>query len=199
MDPFYDPRLIARFKRVSDLASLLVVALGVSVLLGWTLGSQRLKSVSSDWVAMNPGGTAVAFIAAGASLWLLRNEPVSPARRRAGNVCAALVMLWATLRLIGYLLESDFGPDRWLFSTQLEGGKFSNRMAPNTAFNFLLIGIALCWLDVRLLNRCWPAELLALIVALISLVPIIGYAYSAATLASIKSYIPMAIHTAIGM
>lgn len=198
MDPLYDPRLIARFRRVPDLASWLVIALGVAVLIGWTLENEPLKSVSSDWVAMNPGGTAVAFIAAGASLWLLRTEPVSPARRRAGNASAALVILWATLRLLGYLLESDFGPDRWLFATQLEGEKFPNRMAPNTAFNFLLIGIALCWLDVRLLNRCWPAELLALIVALISLVPIIGYAYSAATLTSIKSYIPMAIHTAIG-
>ena len=198
MDPLYDPRLIARIKRVSHLAGLLVAALGVLVLIGWTLGIKSLKSVSSDWVAMNPGGTAVAFIAAGTSLWLLHAEPVSPWRRNAGNLCAALVILWAVLRLLGYVFEWDFWPDRWLFAEQLESGAFSNRMAPNTATNFLLIGIALCLLDVRLLNRFWPAELLALIVALISLLPIIGYAYAATTLAGIKAYIPMAIHTALG-
>ena len=198
MDPLYDPRLIARIKRVSHHAGLLVAALGVLVLIGWTLGIKSLKSVSPVWVAMNPGGTAVAFIAAGTSLWLLHAEPVSPSRRRAGCLCAALVILWAVLRLLGYVFDWDFGPDRWLFADQLESGTFSNRMAPNTATNFLLVGIALCLLDVRLLNRFWPAELLALIVALISLLPIIGYAYAATTLASIKAYIPMAIHTALG-
>ena len=78
MDPLYDPRLTARFKRVSQLAASLVIALGVIVLIGWTFGSPSLKSVYSNWVAMNPGGTAIAFIAAGTGLWLLQAEPVLP-------------------------------------------------------------------------------------------------------------------------
>jgi PAS domain S-box-containing protein len=69
-------------------------------------------------------------------------------------------------------------------------------MAPNTAACFLLCGLALSLLNVRL-RKFRPAEPLALLAALISLLAIIGYSYSTVSLIGIESYIPMALNTAV--
>lgn len=198
MDPLYEPALIARFKRVSLLASVFVVVLGALVLVGWTLDLELLKSVSPDLVAMNPGGTAIAFMLAGAALWLLHPEDAGRRRRIGGRIAAALVVLLAVARLVGYWWGWDNGPDRWLFADKLEDYPVPNRMAPNTAINFLLVGAALWLLDVRVRERFWPAELLSLGATLIALLAIIGYAFTASTLTGIESFIPMALNTAVG-
>ena len=61
--------------------------------------------------------------------------------------CAVGVVLLASLRLGGYLLDWDGGPDRLLFADKLDREALStghpNRMAPNTAAAMLLVGLAL--------------------------------------------------------
>ena len=57
-----------------------------------------------------------------------------------------------------------------------------NRMAPNTAAAFVLVGLALALLDVRTRRGVRPAQFLALAVGLIALLALIGYAYSAVSL-----------------
>lgn len=53
--------------------------------------------------------------------------------------CAASVVLLALLCANRLYSAWDLGPDRLLFAEQLSrvGGKTPNRMAPNTALNFL--------------------------------------------------------------
>ncbi len=72
-----------------------------------------------------------------------------------------------------------------------------NRMAPNTAVSFLLVGLALLLLDVDFGRAFRPAEVLALAAALIGLLAMIGYAYSTESLIGIPSFIPMALNTAV--
>lgn len=61
----------------SGATSVAVLALGMSVLLGWWVQNPLLMSGIPGLVAMNPV-TAVGFILAGASLWLLHAEVPSP-------------------------------------------------------------------------------------------------------------------------
>ena len=127
-------------------------------------------------------GTALAFLLAGVSLWILAG-PVDGRVRAVGFACAIGVVLAASLRLGGYLLGWDGGPDRLLFADKLgreaPSSGHPNRMAPNTAAAMLLVGLALIGIgrgpDWALLS----AQTLALMTALISLLAIVGYAYSA--------------------
>src|SRR5690606_16164891 len=160
---------------------------------GWALGIEPLKTVFPGMVAMNPGGTAVGFLFGGTALWLMLDGS-SPRQRRIGLAFALGIVLLAAIRLLGYRLGWDNGPDRWLFRQGLEAYETPNRMAPNTAFCFLLCGLALALLDVNI-RRIRPAEFLALGSALVALLAMIGYSYSAVNLIGIQSFIPMALNT----
>jgi signal transduction histidine kinase/CheY-like chemotaxis protein len=187
---------VARFHRLAWIASLSVILVGLLVLVGWALNLEALKTVIPGRVAMNPGGTAVCFLLAGTSLWLLL-EPDSRRRRRIGQALATAVVLLAVIRLAGYAIGWDHGPDRWLFPERLEQYATPNRMAPNTAACFLLCGLALAVLDVKLARKVCPSEFLSLAAALIALLAIIGHTYSALSVIGIASFIPMALNTAV--
>jgi hypothetical protein len=171
-------RLFARFHLLARVASLAVILLSCLVLAGWTLEIEALKTVLPRMVAMNPGGTAIGFLLAGTSLWLLL-EHDSRRMHRIGKALAMAVVVLALLRLAGYTIGWDNGPDRWLFPQRLEQYDTPNRMAPNTAVCFLLCGLALALMDVKFGRNIRPAELLSLAAALIALLAIIGYSYSA--------------------
>lgn len=193
----HPPSLVSYFRTLTRSASLSVLAISCLVLFGWLADIETLKSVFPDMVAMNPGGTAIAFLMGGASLWVLQAPHPSGRQRLLGGVLAAGVTLWAVVRLVSYPFQWDVGPDQWLFAQKLAEYEIPNRMAPNTAIGFLLIGLALQLLDVKLGRWFRPAELLALATAWIALLAIMGYAYSAASLIGIESFIPMALNTAV--
>src|SRR5262249_13470624 len=104
-----EARLRARFQLFSRACAAAVIVVGCAVLLGWWLDVESLKTVLPGMVAMNPGGTAPAFVLAGASLWLQQGGPARGWRRRAGLACAAGVTLIALLRVVAYWLGHDFG------------------------------------------------------------------------------------------
>ncbi|MEJ7819100.1 MAG: hypothetical protein WKF44_02225, partial [Rubrobacteraceae bacterium] len=170
------------------------------MLLGWTFEVDVLKRILPGLVAMNPT-TALAFIAAGLALWLLRTAAVDPRSRRVAQVLAFIVALVGLIKLVGILSGWDVGVDRLLFSEKLEletaTTGIPNRMAPNTALNFFLLGCAMLFLDRRTRRGYWPTQYLMLIAGAASLLPVIGYAYGVKSFYGISSYIPMALHTAL--
>jgi hypothetical protein len=95
----------------------------------------------------------------------------------------------------------DIGIDQLLFpewldlETAVTG--IPNRMAPNTALNFILLGCAALVLDWRTHRGRWPAQYLIFVSLMASLISIIGYAYDVRSFYGISSYIPMALHTAL--
>lgn len=196
MNPLRESQLAARFTLISRVASLCVMSVSCLVLLGWTFQIESLKSVVPGMVAMNPGGTAVAFLLGGASLWLLQDPHWGTRRRAIAMCCAGTILLIAVARLAGYFFEWDYGPDRWLFWSSLQAYDIPNRMAPNTALGFLLIGSALLFLDRKVWGKYHPTEILSLIAAFVALLAIIGYAYSVLSLIGVRSFIPMALSTA---
>ena len=177
---------------------------GLVVLLGWVFGIEFLKRVFPGFVAMNPA-TAVGFMIAGISLlsfWQIRSH--SRLARFVGRTLAGFLIVLGALKLCEYEFGWHLPFDQIFFPTQVRHETviqnqivFPNQMAPNTAFNFLMSGVAL-WL----LNS-WPhrfsrfAQNLSLLLLFVSLVPLVGYIYHASYLYSIGSYIPMALHTAI--
>ena len=197
-----NPRNLTGFRFLARGAAAAVILISGLVLVGWAFDVAILKSLIPGLTAMNPGGTALAFLLAGVSLWAQASAGAPPRRRAVGIACAAGVLLIGLARVGGYLAGVDGGPDQLLFRTALGReavrSGLPNRMSPNTAAAFVFVGLALTLLDARTRRRgVRPAQLLALAAGLIALLALIGYAYSAASLIGVKQFIPMALNTAI--
>jgi PAS domain S-box-containing protein len=173
------------------LSSLATVVVGGLVLLGWAIHFDLFKRILPGFVAMNPL-TALCFMAAGLSLYLQRQPNGKLSNVRTARGLALILIIVSITKLIDQFAGTHIGIDRSLFAGSLD----DNQMAPNTAFGFLLTGICLLTLDWITPHRHWPAQVPALVLAMTSLVCLIGYAYGMAGMYQISSYIPMALHTA---
>jgi len=138
-------------KRISLGASMVVVGIGLVALCGWVFDAAVLKSVAPSMVAMK-ANTAMGFILSGMALTLLCwKEP----GRVAGYLTRALavaVMAVGVVTLAEYVFGWDAGIDQWLFREAVNTVWTSQpgRMAPATAFCFVLTGLALL--------AAWPGE-----------------------------------------
>ncbi|WP_114784347.1 PAS domain-containing protein [Botryobacter ruber] len=190
-----NPLIAARLRLFSRVASLVVVVAGVLVLLGWLFNMEGLKRINDDFVAMNPL-TAICFILSGTGLWLLQ-EPVR--KKLPARVLAGTVTFFGFLKLLTVLLKFYFPLDQVLFSDKLfeEALGIPNVMAPNTAFSFMLAGLALLLIDVEFGYRKRPAQFICILITLLAILSIYGYIYGVDYLIGFAAYIPMAVNTAI--
>jgi signal transduction histidine kinase/CheY-like chemotaxis protein len=189
------PQAVTWFRPVPLVAGAAVVLVGLAALAGWQFDEPHLKSLIPGRVAMNPL-TAVCFVLAGLSL-LLRREPLSHGARSASMALAWVVALIGCVKIAELLFHADLGLDRALFRTKLEAYIPPNRMAPNTALNFLCAGLALALIDVGAASERRPSKCLALLPHLFSFLGLIGYAYDVRSFYGLTSYIPMAINTVL--
>ena len=147
---------------------------------------------------MNPL-SAIGLLLAGVSAWLLQDEHVEGRERWISRVCALVVALVGLIRLIQILFGLEPGIDQLLFSASLASEAaltgFSNRMASDTALDFVLIGGALFFLDRRSRRGRWVSQYLALTVFVFSILAFAGYVYGVANLYGNTSYIPIAAMT----
>jgi signal transduction histidine kinase/CheY-like chemotaxis protein len=178
------------------ISSIAVAGVGSLALAGWLLDQPVLKGVMPGLVAMNPM-TAMCFILAGASLLLLHREPEHQNHSRIGKICGCVVAFVGFVKLGGILLGWDSGIDRMLFSAKLDTYVPPNRMAPNTALNFLLSGLALALADAGSVSGRRPSKYLALAPLLLSFLAVTGYAYEVRPFYGLVTYIPMALNTAL--
>ena len=174
---------------------------GGAVLVGWVLDVPLLKSLHPALISMKPN-TALCFVLIGVALILLRQEPVPLPlwRRRAAAACAGVVGLIGGMTLCEYFLGWNPGIDQMLFreSAGAVGTASPGRMGPNTALNFLLIGVALPLLDFKTRREHRPAQYLALAVIAVTLVALLGYIYFVETLyGRFGRFTGMALHTAV--
>lgn len=183
--------------RLSPVVGWIAVVSGCLVLTGWTANIEGLKRNFLGIVSMNPL-SAVAFIFAGASL-LGHLRSGDHRRDYWPHLLAGVVLLIASVRLTGYFMSWEDGPDQWLFTNKLENDLVSvpNRMAPNTALSFFFLGGGLVLMDWATPKGRRPTEFCAWVVGFISLLALLGYAYQVTWLYGLVSFIPMAFNTAV--
>ena len=191
-------RIVASLLLVSRAGAVVVGGFGAFVLMGWGLSLAVVKSVVPG-LATTKVNTVLGFMLAGVALWLLRggkSAASGSARLRIAQGCALAVCLLGLLTLAEYTLGLDLGIDEFLFRdpTWAADTTAPGRMSPHSAFNFLVIGLALLLLDRKAGAR--SAQWLANVALAISFVALIGYAYSVVSLYRIASYTGMALHTA---
>ncbi|HEY8182664.1 MAG TPA: hypothetical protein VII32_10510, partial [Thermoanaerobaculia bacterium] len=190
------PRIAAFMHAAGRATTVIPIVVGTLVLYGWMSDIEVLKRIVPGLVAMNPM-TAIGFLLLGTSFALLSVEAPATPRHRTGEVVALIVAIIGVVKLLALMTPLDLHIDQLLFANKLAASDFGlpNRMAPNTALNFLLLGIALMNIDRRL-QRWWPSQFLTIAAAMSSVLALMGYAYGVKSFYGIGTYIPMALHTA---
>ena len=189
---------IDQFQLIPLAASGFGICLSCLVLTGWAFDLSTLRSVIPGQPQMVPN-TAINFVLASVSLWMLWREKKSQRASAVTWICALAVILIGILTLAEYLTGADLGFDSLLFRERLHATptSFPGRPSPHSAFNFLLIGFALLLMRMRTVRAHRLAQMFALLGALIALMALVGYVYQVAFLYSITSYTGMALHTAL--
>ncbi len=208
---------VAKLPLFAEIANWAMMALGALVLVGWTFDLVPLIRLLPTAVVMNPA-TAVAFILMGACFWRLtwRASRVRSLSAESGNgplfklrplpqdvwtwALGIIVVSLGLLRLLDHVTGLGLHVDHLLFPAKLAvGGKYPpSEMAPNTALNFLLCGLALLLFDLELGEGFYLAQGLVLVVAWVTLLALIGYTYRVLLFYRLGAGLPMSLDTAVG-
>lgn len=191
--------LIQRLEFISRLCGIFVMLIGGIVIIGWLFDLPTVRSILPHFVAMK-FNTALCFFLSGLSIYLLTpQEKVTKQKRSFTRICVIIVSLIGLLSLSQYIFNYNLGIDQ-LFMKEAPGAVRTShlgRMAPNTAFNFFIIGVAILILEKRIFGNFYPAQMLGLLEGVIALFPFIGYIYGVAILYKVTFITEMAIHTAV--
>ncbi|MET0414331.1 MAG: PAS domain S-box protein [Polyangiaceae bacterium] len=185
-----------RFPRIARAASALAIVLGLAALLGWILDVPVLRSIVPGLVGMKVN-TAVALISVAISLQLQIEPSIAGWQMRVARACALLTCAMGALTLLEYQSGMSLGIDQVLLRAAAGEPATSHpgRMAPNTAFCLVLLGIAGFVVDHRDRARRVTTQSLAVIVLLVTLISSAGYAFNIAALYRVKGFTAMAVPT----
>jgi len=195
---------IAALQSFSQKASIAVIAIGCTVILGWIFDLQLLKSILPGLPSMK-FNTATCFILGGFSLlfqhqW--RAELTTIKHQKIYNYltfsASFLIILISLITLVQYSFNLDLGIDQLLFkdSSILTIPLAPGRMAPNTAAAFLLLGAALLLLSVKR-PKYLRVQILSCCAFLIAFLSLIGYIYGKAFFYTIGNQIGMSLNTSV--
>ena len=191
------PRVASALRATARAASVLPIIVGAMVLTGWIAGIDQLTRVFPGLTAMNPT-SALGFICLGSALACAASGR-SPVIRRLTIGLAGLAIVVALSRLSAALGLWDAPFDRLLFGDKLTDADFGriNRMAPNTAINFALMGLAFMLMDRERHRLRTLSQLFALVAGMTALLALVGYAYGVRQLYGIGSQKAMSLLTAV--
>lgn len=185
-------------RRAEDLpllAGIVCTAVGGTVLLGWWLGVDALKSIVPGLLTMKVNA-ALAFVLIGVGL-AFRTRPTGSRLHRLGAAPIALAIALSAMVGSQYLLGRDLGIDQWLFR-ELPGqiGTVQpNRMSPMTVICFISVGLAILLAARPATRRVVPILVLAsLTIAALNVLDVI---FAANTPSILAGSTQMALSTAI--
>ncbi len=194
-----DPMVIRHLGIFVRFASLFSVAVGLLSLIGLTFRIGVLKSAIPGQPVIR-FNAAVCLVLLGLSLWFLRQhdrQPFPRIRKLCGLLMAAVTAFVGLLGLTEHMTGWDLGIDQLLCREPAADTFVSGHpglIAPITALDFLLLGLALLLLDRGISwrsRRYWPAQYFASLTAILSIVGLLDF-----ILGSHTSYTQIALQTA---
>ena len=189
---------VRRCRAVAVASAVIVTLAGCIGLIGWIFDLQLLKAMFSRGITMK-ANAALCLLLAGLALFLSLEG--RPSMRRPARVLGAVVAVVGGLTFGQHVFGWDLGIDQLMFREPPGAAATTRpgRMGPPASLSFLLGGSGLFLLDVRTKPGHAPAQWLALGVALIASLPLLGYAYRIEPLYGVSKYTGIAAHTALAI
>ena len=183
--------------RAAGAMALICAGVGLLVLAGWLLDADVMRGAIGSLVM--PPNTSLAFVVAGASLWIQRQRPTNTLLRVVALALAIVVLVFGSLLFAERLFDLHLGLGRLLFGNRADAYSelSSSKMATNSAVAFMLAGTALFALDAPF--KWWgrTVQWLATAGLLIASAAIVGYLYDVRALYQVDIGAAMAVSTAI--
>ena len=178
--------------------ALAIIVLAASVLAGWELHIEFLKTVLPGLTTMK-ANTAVGLAAGGLAVLALGGR--SAARRPAALAAACVIAGLGLATLVEYATGRALGLDELLVADpDTTSLPFNGRMSPATATCFLAAGISLGLLaTARGARAVTAAHCLVAIPAAIGMLSLAGYGYGVERLYHLGPYVAVALHTGLGL
>ncbi|HKH59282.1 MAG TPA: PAS domain S-box protein [Flavitalea sp.] len=186
-------------KNYSAGTAIVVILIAVTTIAGWHFDIERFKHPIPELIAMNPM-TSMSLMLSAVSLLLLIRDDQKKSHVYLAKLFAGCVIAVGLLKLLFVFTSFNTGVDHWLYKSKLLNelaNNRPNRIAPNSALNFIFIGSSLVMARSTGKNTIYVSNFLIVLTAFISFLSIVGYTYSAHAISEIRPFIPMAFHTAI--
>jgi PAS domain S-box-containing protein len=182
-------RILSILQSYVKTASVILVAVGIIVLIGWFFDIPVFKSILPNLGTMK-FNTAVGFMLAGASLWLLRKESETHQKKPVGRVLASLILAIGLLTLSEYLFGRDLGIDQLVVKDlATPANEYPGRMPVATAIGLSLMGLALLRIGTR------TAQYLSFGIAFLSYSAILIYLFDFHGLDQLPVFTSIALYT----
>ncbi len=181
-------------KKISEIIAFSVFFTGIFVFLTWKFNIFMSFHHSFSPMSAN---TAFSFILTGISLWMVQTKRVNPIFYYLSRICAFIVFLIAIITISEYLFNVNLYIDELLCTQSYGFERYPGRMSPSSALNFILIGMAIMFLDMERPAGYIPAQYIILMVGVNSFLSIIGYLFGIVSLFTVGLYKPVAFHSAI--
>lgn len=164
-----------KFRLYGGYACLGAIGFAVAAVFGWYYQIELLTKFHASLPNMQPNtalGIILAALAIGAKL-----SPSSPVKKLLVLSAGFVVTALGLLTLGEYFFQADFGIDTLLLGEYAGENVYPGRPAPQTAFNFLLIGLAIIFPQTQKASK-WRI-LLVLAAAFNTILAVNGYFFSA--------------------
>lgn len=184
-----------KYRQISQKFCAIAAIIGIAVMAGWVLNIPLLKSILPIWVTMQ-FNTALGFSFGGGSLWLWHRDPENISQQQWAKLLAIAVSAIGLLTLLEYTQGWNLDIAQFLLPENIQEMATANslRMSPNTALNFLLVGIAIL---LTIDAKYQAAQILAIAPFLVAVLGLLGELYGVQSINGIATYTTMPLHTAI--
>lgn len=187
--------LVLHLKFFSKVFATLVFLVGFLALLGWQFEINLFKRVVSNLPIIAPN-TAFSFTLVGLLIFFFSGiKEGHKTTKMLFSFFSALIALLGAATLAEYIFRLNFGIDSFLFAQKMGAGVV--RMSPQSAFNFLAVGLALFFYSLKEKKRVFWGQVLIVAAGVTALVSLLGFIYGVAGLYTIAPYKGMAAHTAV--
>jgi PAS domain S-box-containing protein len=189
--------VVKRYARVQFPA--IAALIGLLVLAGWQFNLLFFIRPIAGLDAMNPL-SAVAFIFAALSVWLLVHKPKTGGWLLLSRLAAIAVLLIGLLRGIDLLSGNTLNADQWLFAQKIAGnlqGVGGNRMGYGTILALIVLGLALFLTGFTNALVKQIASIAAFLVMATGLFFLLGYLYRVSEFYNFLLLAPMSVQSAL--
>jgi signal transduction histidine kinase/CheY-like chemotaxis protein len=190
-----------RLAWLSRLAGLVVAAMGLIAFAGWAVHREELRTLFVTPPVTVKTNAALAMLGAGVALFLLGEVDRARRRTMTARGLALFVLAVGAATVSEHVVGWNLGIDEVLFREPPGALATSspNRMGPPASISFMLLGLALLLLDADSDRAQAVRHQAAIVVLLIAMLGIVGYATGASPLYSFARVTGIALITALAL